>query len=384
MRTYEREQFWIETAVFVGITYLMFQWFIEPIWKSLFFSVLLSILFVSVYQKLRLKIGDSFAAALVAFATLLIPVVPLTVATYSAIVIANDLLADLAREGSQTQEFVYGLVESAKTRFPILDAYIENPADLLHEDGFLRQNLGGVSTVTQTILGTVYSSVVSTLFWVGVILFGVYYQLKAGAAPMHFVRTVLPIRPEFVDHTFAEFVQMARAMIKVTLIVGTIQGTIGGAVLWCLGTPYWFLWMFLMVIFSMVPVAGAGVVLIPAALIYLSAVPDGGTAGFIILGTFVVVSVVDNILKPFIVGSDSEMEPGFVLLSVVTGLITFGAIGPFVGPIMFAFGLAYYREYIGKHARRHQEYNEAAAQVVRPTRQAFVPRTAVRKNRRIK
>ena len=199
MRSYEREQFWLETAVFVGITLLMFSWFVEPVWKSLFFSVLLSILFVPLHRKLSGIIGEGFSATLVAVCTLMIPVVPLVVGTYSAVVIANDLIADISTEGSQTQKFVYGLFESIKVKFPALDGYIKNPSDLLSENGIIRKNLGNVSSITQTILGTVYSSVISLVFWVGVILFGVYYQLRAGGAPMRFARTILPIRPEFVD-----------------------------------------------------------------------------------------------------------------------------------------------------------------------------------------
>jgi|GEM_PF-6932798 len=387
MRSYEREQFWLETAVFVGITLLMFSWFVEPVWKSLFFSVLLSILFVPLHRKLSGIIGEGFSATLVAVCTLMIPVVPLVVGTYSAVVIANDLIADISTEGSQTQKFVYGLFESIKVKFPALDGYIKNPSDLLSENGIIRKNLGNVSSITQTILGTVYSSVISLVFWVGVILFGVYYQLRAGGAPMRFARTILPIRPEFVDHTFAEFVQMSRAMIKVTLIVGTIQGAIGGTVLWWLQTPYWFLWMFMMVIFSMVPIAGAGVVLVPASLIYIFAVPEGATAGVTIAITFGVVSVIDNILKPYIVGGDSEMEPGFVLLGVVAGLMSFGAIGAFVGPIMFAFGLAYYRVYIEMHSERHIKYE--ALQSMRTTEDQkpwvpFAPRGRVSNTRRKK
>src|SRR5262249_49855304 len=131
------------------------------------------------------------------------------------------------------------------------------------------------------------------------------------------------------------FVSVSRATIKGTLVIGLLQGLLGGLAFWVLGLDGAALWGTVMAILSIIPGLGHGIVWIPAT-IYLAARGDWGSAiGLFVWGGAVVGSV-DNFLRPWLVGKDTEMPDLMILISTLGGLILFGPVGFVVGPIVAA------------------------------------------------
>ncbi len=327
----------IEFGVFVIAIVLIWHWYVGLFWQPLFFAVLLAVTFHDFFERLcrQVWISDSIAALMVAMIALLIPVIPAVFAVYYSIGVADRLISALRIPTSDEYLWLSEIVTELNERVPFLAEYLQLDGGGI--DSFtklLTSNWNGVASVSRSIIGTVYTSFAGIMFGIVVALLALYYFLKDGKKLLAFVKKAAPVRVEFVTRAFDEFVQMTRAMVKVTIIVGFVQGAIGGAALWFVGTPSALMWTFAMMLLSMMPILGAGIVLVPTSIIYFFT--GDMVSGSVVLGTFAFVSVVDNILKPKIIGGDMSLNEGLILLSVVAGLATFGAIGMFAGPILFA------------------------------------------------
>jgi len=144
------------------------------------------------------------------------------------------------------------------------------------------------------------------------------------------------------------FVSVARATLKGTFLIGIVQGTLGGIIFAILGISGAVLWGLLMIVLSVLPVIGGALVWVPAAIVLAI---QGAWIKALILAGFcsLVIGSVDNVLRPRLVGRDTQMSDLLVLFSTLGGIAVFGAIGFIVGPIVAAlfvtiweiFGKAY-------------------------------------------
>jgi predicted PurR-regulated permease PerM len=162
-----------------------------------------------------------------------------------------------------------------------------------------------------------------------------YFFLKDGRKVLDKMLYYLPLEPQDETRLARQFVSVARATIKGTLVIGLLQGVLGGLAFWVLGLDGAALWATVMAILSIIPGLGHGIVWIPTS-IYLAARGDWGSAiGLFIWGAAVIGSV-DNFLRPWLVGKDTEMPDLMILISTLGGLILFGPVGFIVGPIVAA------------------------------------------------
>ena len=149
----------------------------------------------------------------------------------------------------------------------------------------------------------------------------------------------LPLGDERERALFAKFAEVSRAAVKGTLVIGLVQGVLGGTIFWLLGVESAVFWGSLMVIMSLIPVVGASLIWGPAALIMLA---NGAFYKALILVAFgiLIIGLVDNLLRPVLVGRDTRMPDYLVLLSTLGGLTAFGASGIVIGPVIAALFLA--------------------------------------------
>ena len=149
---------------------------------------------------------------------------------------------------------------------------------------------------------------------------------------------VLPLGDARVSQLLAKFSDVAIAMIKGTLVVGIVQGAIGGVLFWTLGIPAPVFWGTVMAMFSVLPAVGPGLVWAPAAIILFGLGEIVKGIVVIIVGV-IVIGLVDNVLRPILVGRDTEMPDYLVLLATLGGLSVFGVSGFVIGPVIAAFFL---------------------------------------------
>jgi predicted PurR-regulated permease PerM len=135
-----------------------------------------------------------------------------------------------------------------------------------------------------------------------------------------------------MDQLFGRVGETIYATIYGTLAVSCLQGLLGGLMFWWLGLSAPLLWGVVMALLAVVPVLGAFVVWIPAAL-FLALEGSWGKALILTLWGMIVVGTIDNLLRPILVGNRLKLHTVLAFMSVVGGLILFGPAGLILGPV---------------------------------------------------
>jgi predicted PurR-regulated permease PerM len=200
-----------------------------------------------------------------------------------------------------------------------------------------------VSSLSSTTRGTL-ALIVDFIM----MLYAMFFFLKDGRRYLDSIVRYLPLRDSEQNQMLQRFVSVTRATLKGTLLIGIVQGTLGGIMFAILGISGAVLWGLLMIVLSVIPLIGGALVWVPAAIILAI---QGAWIKAIILTAFcsLVIGSIDNLLRPRLVGHDTQMSDLLVLFSTLGGIAVFGAIGFIVGPIIAAlfvtiweiFGRAY-------------------------------------------
>ena len=256
---------------------------------------------------------------------------------------------------SLTQEAlaVYGRVQSGEldlVRFfqqvhDVLPAWAINLLDRfdIASLGAVQQKLsaallaGSQYIATQALsIGQSTFDFVADLF---VMLYLLFFLLRDEDALSKRIRDAIPLHAEQQRAFLLKFTVVIRATVKGDMLVALLQGTLGGLIFWFLGIGAPLLWAVVMAFFSLVPAIGAGLIWIPVALYLLVTGSIWQGMALIAFGALVI-GLVDNFLRPILVGKDTKMPDYVVLVSTVGGLATFGLNGLVIGPVIAAMFIA--------------------------------------------
>jgi predicted PurR-regulated permease PerM len=144
------------------------------------------------------------------------------------------------------------------------------------------------------------------------------------------------------DRVFQQAVVVARATIKGTLVIGIVQGLLGGIGFAIFGIASAAFWGTVMAIASMLPVVGTALIWIPAV-IHLLVMGETTSAIGLAVWSAVIVSNVDNVLRPILVGGDTQMPDLLVLIATFGGLSMFGGVGIILGPVIAAVSITLFQ-----------------------------------------
>ena len=150
---------------------------------------------------------------------------------------------------------------------------------------------------------------------------------------------VVPMGDDRERRLVAKFAQVATATIKGTLVVACVQGALGGLAFGLFGIPGPVLWGVVMAVLSIVPVLGPAVVWLPAAFWLGASGETDQAAGLVLFGVFVI-GLIDNFLRPILVGHDTRLPDYVVLVATFGGITMLGASGFVIGPIAAALCIA--------------------------------------------
>ena len=184
----------------------------------------------------------------------------------------------------------------------------------------------------------------------GVMLYLTFFLLRDGDAIAAKVERAIPLPADQRDALVARFITVIRATIKGSLIVAILQGGIGGIIFWALGIQAALLWGVAMGVFSLFPAIGTGLVWVPVTLYLLA---TGAIWQGIVLGLcgFFIISSVDNIVRPILVGRDARMPDYVVLISTLGGFEMMGFNGFVVGPVIAALFMAVWSIFIAARTK---------------------------------
>jgi predicted PurR-regulated permease PerM len=203
----------------------------------------------------------------------------------------------------------------------------------------LGQMVGSVGSFLFNSLSALTRGTVSLIFQIFLLLYAMFFFLADGEAILAKILGYLPLRKEDKAEIVERFMSVTRATLKGTFVIGIVQGTLAGIAFAFVGIEGAVFWGALMTFLSIIPGVGTGLVWLPAGIIQI-AKGNIGEGVFVLAFSTLVVSTVDNLLRPRLVGRDTKMHPLLVLFSTLGGLFLFGVVGFLIGPILGALFVA--------------------------------------------
>ncbi|HEX5390250.1 MAG TPA: AI-2E family transporter, partial [Burkholderiaceae bacterium] len=170
-------------------------------------------------------------------------------------------------------------------------------------------------------------------------LYLAFFMVRDGDAIAHTLRNALPLPMVHKRELFRTFATVLRATVKGHLVVAMVQGALGGVAFWALGLPASLLWAVLMALLSLLPVVGSGLVWLPMALYLVASGALWQGLALIAFGVLVI-GLIDNLLRPVLVGRDTRLPDYLVMVATLGGLATFGVNGLVLGPAIAALFVA--------------------------------------------
>lgn len=165
------------------------------------------------------------------------------------------------------------------------------------------------------------------------ILYAMFFFLVGGPDILRRVLYLMPLSHADESHLLARFRSMARATVKGTLVIGAVQGTATGLALAAAGVPSALFWGSVTALASLIPTVGTALVWGPAVL-YLLAQGEVLSGVLVALWCALVVGGADNVLRPVLVGKETQVHELLVLLSTLGGMMLFGLSGLLLGPVL--------------------------------------------------
>jgi len=324
----------------LGVVTLAFCWVLLPFYGAVFWAVVLAVVFNPLQRRLALYLGGrgSLSAFITLLVCLLVAVLPVVLIT---------LL--LVQEGA----VLYQRLESGELDVGAYVAQVKEvlPPALQHQldrfglgdfDGLRDRLASGAMQGSQFLATQVFSigqNTFEVLVGFFVMLYLLFFFLRDGIDVVRHIRTSVPLKAQHKRRLQIKFTRVVRATVKGNVVVAVIQGALGGLIFWILGIPSVLLWAVLMAFLSLLPAVGSGLIWGPVAL-YLMLSGRVWEGGVLIIFGIGVISLVDNVLRPVLVGKDTRMPDYLVLISTLGGLSLFGLNGFVIGPLIAALFIA--------------------------------------------
>jgi predicted PurR-regulated permease PerM len=332
-----------ENIVFVILVVaisLAFGWILLPFFGAILWAVIAAILFAPLMRWLvaAMPARRGLAAFLALMAIILMVIVPATILASLLIEEAAGVYAQL-----RTGQIDFGrYFEQMRGLLPAWADGLLVKVGLTDFETLREMVNAAIASRLQLIAGqalTIGQGALSFLVALSVMLYLAFFLLRDGSGLAKQIEEAVPLQPDRRRALLDKFTTVIRATVKGSLIVAMIQGLIGGIVLWALGVHGAALWGAAMAFMSLLPAIGTGLIWAPIA-IYLLATGAIWQGSVLIFCGMFVIGMVDNVLRPILVGRDVKMPDYVVLISTLGGLQIFGINGFVIGPVIAALFMA--------------------------------------------
>ena len=319
---------------------IAFIWILVPFGGAILWGVALAILFTPLFKLLlrKMPLHRTWAALLTLLICLVIVILPLVAVT-------GSLVNEIAQVSQRVRS---GQINFASYFHQIVDAL---PPTVL--EWAQRFNLGNADLWQQRItsaLGQASQLIASQALAIGqntfdffvsffIMLYLLFFLMRDGHALTNTMRGAIPLSTHHANRLLDKFTTVIRATVKGNIMVAAAQGALGGLAFWVLKVEGALLWAVLMAFLSLLPAVGAALIWLPVALYFLATGAIWQGVSLILFGVLVI-GMVDNVLRPILVGKDTQMPDYVVLMSTLGGMALFGINGFVIGPVVAALFMA--------------------------------------------
>ena len=321
-----RRGFLLSLALAISVLFIL-------VIRRFLLTVLLAAVFAGLarplYRWLLTRLGRRMAAATTV--VLIVAGVGFPIAGFLTLVAAQAVQVSHGAE-AWFEEGRMDQIEGLLQRIPFAENLLPERGEMMEQ---IRQAGGRAGPFLMGALAVATRGTMNFLLQLFILLYALFYFLVDGPAILRTFLHYIPLAPGQKDELLERFVSVTRATLRGSLLIGLIQGVAAGLAFWVTGVPGPAFWGTVMVVLSILPAVGAAVIWIPAV-IYLFLVGQVVAAVGLLVWCVIVVSSVDNFLRPRLIGRDARMSDLLILLSTLGGIVLFGAVGFIVGPIVAA------------------------------------------------
>jgi predicted PurR-regulated permease PerM len=340
----------LENRAFILILLIVtasFLYLLAPFYAAIFWASILAILFSPFERRLNQRLNNrpTLSALLTTLASMLLVVIPLLFIMVLLGLEAVSAYKKLTVDGFHYQPYL----ESLQSHFPFLENWIAK----------MNVNWESIKgNVSKAALGsTQFLATQAFQFGQGylqfvinavIMLYLTFFFLRDGERLIQLLIRALPLGDAREMRLFQKFAEVCRATVKGSLVVAMVQGTIGGVAFWILGIEAAILWGTIMVVLSLLPAVGSALIWAPAAgWLILSGAWIKGVI-LILIGVFLI-GLIDNVLRPILVGRDTKMPDYLILISTLGGISMFGLSGFVMGPVLAALFLVIWQIFMEEY-----------------------------------
>lgn len=316
---------------------LLFLWMIRDFLMTLFLAAVFSAMVQPMYRYITALFGER--RGLSAFGTILVLLVVVGIPFFTFMGVVTNQAVEISQAAQpwvQEQLRNPGALSDLLESLPLIGGYMPNEQELLNKFSELATTAG--SFLADSVVGLTKGTAAFFLH-LFVLLYAMFFFIKDGHLILDRVLYYSPLPRASEEVLMDKIVSVTRAVIKGSLVVGFVQGTLAGLAFLVVGIPGWALWTSIMIVLSMIPAIGSPLVWVPAAVLLFVQGPLWVAVLFTIWCAAVVGSV-DNFLRPKLIGKDTKMPDLLVLVGTLGGIVLFGALGFIVGPIVASLFLA--------------------------------------------
>lgn len=327
----------------LALVSLLFLYLLKPFFNAIFWACVVSVLFYPLHTYLLRSWKRPNLTALATLAIcLLVGILP-----------ALFIFTSLLQEGGQLYQRVQSgdfspsaYIEQIRQGFPVVQTLTERLGIDLSN---IKEQLSGTAIAASRWLAenafSIGQNMLQFFISLALMLYLTFFLLRDGPTLLTLLIRALPLGDAREKMLFTKFAEVTRATVKGNLVVAIIQGSLGGFIFWILDIPAAVLWGTVMVVLSLIPVVGAGLIWGPVA-IYLFAAGDWIQGLVLVAFGAGIIGLVDNVLRPLLVGRDTKLPDFVVLLSTLGGFALFGMNGFVIGPLIAVLFVAFWQIFI--------------------------------------
>ena len=317
----------IITAVLVACLFILAVLIIKPVFYSIIWGVLLAYIFYpvysQVYKRVKSKGLSSFIICLLLLAVIIIPLV----------FIFNTLINQAINGYLALQKIDLGAVFTKLLPPFLLDTAISE------------QIISSISGVIPTLIsgfiskfGEFILNLPIILLQIFIVIFVFFFSLRDGEELIEYLKSLSPFTKETSDRFLNHMKDITNSVLIGQVVVGILQGILAGIGYFVFGVPYIIVLTVLTAFAAIIPLIGPWLIWVPVDIYLFSIGKTGPAIGLLIYGT-IIVSLIDNVLRPFIVSKRTKLNSAIVVIGMIGGFLVFGILGFILGPLIIAYVL---------------------------------------------